>query len=149
MTVSRASLLLWALQALERRIPYVWGGRDPAVGLDCSGFITVPLWLLSMGKLDLRLTHNTDLLWKELPHVQPGDEVAGDVAVYRGANSTGPADVEHVMLYLGHGLVVGQAHGGRANKEAAYSIERRHWTKALRQDYRPDLAGFVRLPLLP
>lgn len=149
MTVSRSALVLWALQALERRIPYLWGGREPSNGLDCSGFITVPLYQLSGGKLDLRATHNTDLLWKELPHVEPGEEQSGDVAVYRGAASTGPHDVEHVMLVAVPGIVVGQAYGGRANTSRVYSLERGHWTKVLRADYRKDLCGFLRLPLLP
>lgn len=149
MTVTRHALILWSLQALERRIPYVWGGRDAGLGLDCSGFITVALYQLSLGSLDFRATHNTDRLWAELPRIRIGDEQPGDVAVYQGAKSTGPDDVEHVMLHVGAGVVVGQAYGGRANTSREYSIQRGHWTRALATSYRGDLCGFLRLPLLP
>ena len=149
MTVSRSAFILWAAQALERKVPYLWGGKESSTGLDCSGFITAPLWQLSHGSLDMRATHNTDRLFKELPHVGIGAEQSGDVACYRGANSTGPSDIEHVMLVLYPGVVVGQAYGGKLNVSKEYSVARGHWTKALRSDYRPDLCGFLRLPLLP
>lgn len=142
--VKRDSLALWAMQALEARIPYVWGGRSMA-GLDCSGFVSFPLWVLSSGGIDLRATHNTDKFWTSFPRVELPEP--GDVALYRGANSTGPDDVEHAMLCVGSGVVVGQAHGGRANTTREFSLERGHWTKAKPMTYRSDLAGFVRLPL--
>lgn len=145
-SVSRHLFLLWCVRALELRIPYVWGGKNVA-GLDCSGFVTVPLWMLSAGAIDLRATHNTDRLWAHFPRIAHGSEQPGDVAVYRGANSIGPEDVEHVMVYLGNGIVVGQAIGGRANVDRSYSEGRGHWTKAMPLHYRPDCCGFVRLPL--
>jgi murein DD-endopeptidase len=146
-------LHLWALKALELRVPYVWGGKDPQVraggpyqsgGLDCSGFITYGLHLVSGP--DWRTTHNTDLLWTRCPRVPKDAARLGDAVLYWG-QSSGPDDVSHVMLYLGGNVVVGQPFGGPANTSAGYSLERGHTTKALPIDYRPDIAGFVRLPI--
>lgn len=139
-----ARLIRWALDRLDRRTPYVWGGKDPSTGLDCSGFVTCALH--HVGGPDWRATHWTDRLWAECEHVDLGQVRPGDAVLYWG-NSTGTKDVSHVMLALDWGMVVGQAYGGPANKTPAYSLERGHWTRVLPLRYRPDVAGAVRLPL--
>jgi murein DD-endopeptidase len=138
-----ARLLRWALEHLERRTPYVWAGKDPTKGLDCSGFVTAGLF--AVGGPDWRLTHNTDRLWAECPLVRLDQARPGDAVLYWG-KSAGPRDVSHVMLYVGEGIVVGQAYGGPENTLPSYSIPRGHWTKVLPLRYRPDVAGAVRLP---
>lgn len=143
--VTRDAFVLWCLDALERRVPYLWGGKG-AGALDCSGFVTFPLFVLSHGAVDMRATHNTDRLWCEFPRVTRPEP--GDVALYFGKGSTGPDDVEHAMVYVGANAVVGQAIGGRANISREWSQSRGHWTKARALHYRNDLAGFVRLPLV-
>lgn len=151
--VSRNQLILWALQAVAHRIPYVWGGKNPLIsrepwptgGLDCSGFVTYALHLL--GGPDWRGSHNTDRLWTTLERIDEVELQPGDLVLYRGKYSTGPNDVEHVMVFVGCGCVVGQAFGGKANTSPGYSIALGHWTKALGLRYRNDVAGFARLPL--
>jgi cell wall-associated NlpC family hydrolase len=137
-----AAMLRWAYEMLARKVPYIWGGKDPAVGLDCSGFVTGAL--LVGGGPDWRHTYNTDALWAHCPHVSEPEP--GDAIIYRGATSSGPADVEHVMLYVGGGLCIGQPYGGHANKTTEYSKARGHWTHILDTNYRSDIAGFVQIP---
>lgn len=151
--------LLWVLERYRARTPYLWGGKDeragasdiyPTGGLDCSGLVTRGLHLA--GGPDCRATHNTDRIWTEWPRIASQIARPGDVVLYRGPSSTGPDDVEHVMVLLvppspgSDGLVVGQAYGGSANTTVAYSLARHHVTQCLPLGYRSGLAGFVRLP---
>ncbi len=80
-------------------IPYVWGGTDPATGLDCSGF-TQHL----MRKFGVELPRvSADQLRmgtpvSDLASAQPGDLLGWD---------TGPRNdgVDHVAVYLGNGMM--------------------------------------------
>ena len=158
MNVERERFFAWCLRQMNAPIPYVWGGKDPRLtphrdwpvgGLDCSGFVTYPLALL--GGPDWRATHNTDKLWAEL---EPTDEpLPGDLALYRGLHPVGPDDVEHVMVYVGtggvplRGMVVGQASGGREDKDPAKSRRMGRVTLMVSTLYREGFAGFRRMPL--
>lgn len=81
-------------------IPYVWGGTDPATGLDCSGF-TQHL----MRRFGVELPRvSADQLRSGAPvanlaAAQPGDLIGWD---------TGPRNVgaDHVAVYLGNGMMV-------------------------------------------
>lgn len=144
--VTREDFVRQCLAQLALRPPYVWGGKSDA-GLDCSGFVTLALHRASKGALDWRQTHNTDALWK-LPRIAlEKDVLHGDLALYWGAHSTGPMDVSHVMVCAGAGIVYGQAYGGPGDTDPVASRAAGKVTQVLPLRYRPDLAGFVRLPL--
>lgn len=81
-------------------IPYVWGGSDPATGLDCSGFTQhlmrrfgVELPRVSADQL------RSGTAVANLAAAQPGDLIGWD---------TGPRNVgaDHVAVYLGNGMMV-------------------------------------------
>lgn len=144
--IHRRSFLRRVYEWMLVRPGYVWGGKS-RTGADCSGFVTGPLFEASDGAIDLRATHNTDRLWTEFPRVSREEALPGDVALYFGEHSTGPDDVSHAMVYLGEGLVCGQAYGGPKDTNAEASRAAGKVTQVLSVDYRPDLAGFVRLPL--
>jgi len=128
--------------------PYRWGGKDPATGLDCSGFITFALWQAT-GK-DFRETHNTDRMWWEwAPARFPR---AGDLAFFGG---TGPNDVDHVMMVLPLDgdvelpeLLVGACGGDRTTTTVREAIRRKACVQ-VRQgtSYRPDFRGYRQVPL--
>jgi cell wall-associated NlpC family hydrolase len=80
-------------------IPYVWGGTDPATGLDCSGFTQhlmrrfgVELPRVSADQL------RTGAPVADLEAARPGDLLGWD---------NGPRNVgaDHVAVYLGNGLM--------------------------------------------
>lgn len=80
-------------------IPYVWGGTDPATGLDCSGFTQdvmrrfgVELPRVSADQL------RTGTPVPSLSAAQPGDLIGWD---------NGPRNVgaDHVAIYLGDGMM--------------------------------------------
>ena len=141
----RRGVLLAALELHREGIAYVWGGKSPEAtnthgwapgGLDCSGFCTHLFWQLSGGKVDVRATHNAELLRQQLTPsfgymAEPGD------LVFYGTES----HASHVMLSLGAGLVVGQAWGDETCHDPAASRGRGFVTKVLPILYRRDCIG--------
>jgi NlpC/P60 family len=89
-----------ALQYLG--VPYLWGGANPKVGLDCSG-----LTMLVYKRLGIKLAHFTGLQWQEGVHVgrnvEPGD------LVFFHPTVLGPG---HVGIYLGGGRFIQAPHTG-------------------------------------
>jgi hypothetical protein len=90
-------------------VPYLWGGANPRVGLDCSG-----LTMLVYGRLGIHLAHFTGLQWQEGTHVgrhvEPGDLVFFEPTVL------GPG---HVGIYLGGGRFIEAPHTGDVVKIAS------------------------------
>lgn len=137
----RSDYLFTALGYLG--VPYLWGGKDPAKGLDCSGLVTHCLWRL--GGADWRHTYNTDRLWDELRETdepKPGD------AVFYGVGGVRP-NPSHVMLWLGaSGLVFG-ATGGGSDTTTLEAAKKRDAKVKFKHShlYRPDFIGFRAMPL--
>lgn len=143
--VQRRTFFRRALELLGARPGYVWGGKT-ANGCDCSGFVTLPLFLA--GGPDLRMSHNTDRLWLDFPRVAKADVLPGDVALYFGEHSTGADDVSHAMLVMPFELVAGMAWGGPGDTDAVVSRLAGKIALVREAAYRSDLAGHVRLPLV-
>lgn len=80
-------------------IPYVWGGTDPATGLDCSGFTQhlMRRFGVALPRVSAdQLRSGTPVA--DLASARPGDLLGWD---------TGPrnAGADHVALYLGNGMM--------------------------------------------
>lgn len=81
-------------------LPYVWGGTDPDVGLDCSGL--VQLVYKNLG-IDLprvsyqQAAEGTPVA--SLAEAQPGDLIAWD-------NSSRNNGVDHIAIYIGDGKMI-------------------------------------------
>jgi cell wall-associated NlpC family hydrolase len=84
-----------ALQyALSRRgDPYVWGAAGPSA-FDCSGLV---LW--AYAQVGISLPHFTGDQWMMGVHVARADLQPGDLVFFY-------ADIGHVGLYIGNGLMV-------------------------------------------
>jgi cell wall-associated NlpC family hydrolase len=84
-----------ALQAaLSRRgDPYVWGAAGPNQ-FDCSGLV---VW--AYGQEGIALPHYTGSLWNSGMHVARADLEPGDLVFFF-------ADISHVGIYVGNGLMV-------------------------------------------
>ncbi|HCU93696.1 MAG TPA: hypothetical protein DHU96_13600 [Actinobacteria bacterium] len=84
-----------ALQyALSRRgDPYVWGAAGPNA-FDCSGLV---LW--AYAQVGISLPHFTGDQWNMGVHVSRADLQPGDLVFFY-------ADIGHVGLYIGNGLMV-------------------------------------------
>jgi peptidoglycan DL-endopeptidase CwlO len=84
-----------ALQAALSRIgdPYVWGAAGPGQ-FDCSGLV---VW--AYAQEGIALPHYTGDLWNSGVHVARNDLEPGDLVFFF-------ADISHVGIYIGNGLMV-------------------------------------------
>jgi hypothetical protein len=84
-------------------VPYVWGGTDPATGLDCSGLTQLVYRQLGV---DLpRVSTDQARVGTEVPNLtqaQPGDLLAFG------------SPVDHVAIYLGNNRMIEAPHPGAA-----------------------------------
>jgi cell wall-associated NlpC family hydrolase len=86
-----AQALRWALT--RRGSPYVWGAAGPHA-FDCSGLV---LW--AYAKVGISLPHFTGEQWNMGVHVGRNQLEPGDLVFFY-------ADLGHVGLYIGNGLMV-------------------------------------------
>jgi soluble lytic murein transglycosylase-like protein len=81
-------------------LPYVWGGTDPKVGLDCSGL--VQLVYKNLGYDLPRVSADQARAGRpvaSMAEAQPGDLIAWD-------NSSRNNGVDHIAIYIGNGKMI-------------------------------------------
>ena len=89
------------LAAAERYlgVPYLWGGTDPATGLDCSGFVQRAF--ADIGVSLPRVSIDQSKQGVEVPggleNAQPGD------LLFWSGNGSGP---NHIAIYVGDGRML-------------------------------------------
>lgn len=83
--------LKWALTRIGD--PYVWAAAGPDA-FDCSGLV---VW--SYAQIGISLEHFTGDLWNEGEHVSRSELQPGDLVFFY-------ADISHVGIYIGNGLMV-------------------------------------------
>ncbi len=112
-----ATAISWAFK--EIGVPYAWGGGNAngptlgfaqgagTVGFDCSG-----LTQFAYAHAGIRLDHYTGSQWNEglrIPSISallPGD------LVFFATDTSNPATIHHVALYIGNGLMIQAPHTG-------------------------------------
>jgi peptidoglycan DL-endopeptidase CwlO len=84
-----------ALKAALTRIgcPYVWAAAGPCA-FDCSGLV---VW--AYAQVGITLEHFTGDLWNEVVHIPYSQVQPGDLVFFY-------ADISHVGIYVGNGLMV-------------------------------------------
>ena len=84
-----------ALRAAMTRVGdwYVWGAAGPST-FDCSGLV---VW--AFAQVGISLPHYTGSLWNSGMHVSRADLEPGDLVFFF-------ADISHVGIYIGNGLMV-------------------------------------------
>jgi hypothetical protein len=87
-------------------VPYLWGGTDPAKGLDCSGFTQLVFGNLG---IDLPRTSSQQATSGQavasLDDARPGDLVFFD-------HSSGRPGIDHVGIYVGDGKMIAAPRSG-------------------------------------
>jgi cell wall-associated NlpC family hydrolase len=77
----------------QRGKPYIWGAAGPSA-YDCSGLV---IW--AFAQEGISLPHYTGSLWNSGMHVSRADLEPGDLVFFF-------ADLSHVGIYVGNGLMV-------------------------------------------
>ena len=84
--------LKWALTRAAAHCPYVWAAAGPCA-FDCSGLV---MW--AYAHVGISLLHFTGDQWNEIVHVPRSELKPGYLMFFY--------NLDHVGLYLGHGLMV-------------------------------------------
>ena len=94
-------------EALTRRgDPYVWGAAGPSQ-FDCSGLV---VW--AFAQEGVALPHYTGSLWNSGMHIARNDLEPGDLVFFG-------ADISHVGIYVGNGLMLDAPYTGAVAGRAA------------------------------
>jgi peptidoglycan DL-endopeptidase CwlO len=103
-TASEASAVAEASKYLG--VPYVWGGTDPAKGLDCSGFTK-----LVFGNLGIDLPRvSSQQATAGRPVASLADARPGDMVFFD--HSSGRPGIDHVGIYIGNGKMIAAPKAG-------------------------------------
>jgi cell wall-associated NlpC family hydrolase len=84
-------------------VPYVWGGANPATGLDCSG-----LTMVVYAQLGIQLPHYAAAQFAMFPKLDPSQLEPGDLVFFE-PKADGPG---HVAIYAGGDRIIEAPHTG-------------------------------------
>lgn len=110
-------------------VPYVWGGKSPDTGFDCSGFVCWVINHSGVGNVG-RLTANG--LLGICGRVPNSEAKPGDLVFFQGTNGN-VGGASHVGIYIGGGQMI---HAGKPVKITSINSSY----------YQKHLLGFGRLP---
>lgn len=85
--------------------PYVWGGTDPATGLDCSGFTQLALRQVGVHLPRISAAQANSGQRTNINKLQIGDLVAWD-------NSARNNGADHIAIYMGNGQIIEEPRPG-------------------------------------
>ena len=98
-----------AVSAAEKflGVPYLWGGTDPAQGVDCSGLVQDVF-----AKLGINLPRTSqEQATAGVPVAGLADAQPGDLVFFPGSDGTAAAP-GHVGIYIGNGEMIDAPHTG-------------------------------------
>lgn len=75
-------------------IKYVWGGKTPSPGFDCSGLVSYG----AKKSIGVNLTGNAQDIYNQTEHISLSEAVPGDLVFFKAA---GDSRISHVGIYLG------------------------------------------------
>ncbi|MGZ4959458.1 MAG: C40 family peptidase [Methylomonas sp.] len=107
--------------------PYVWGGKSPIEGFDCSGLV-----YYVYSKQGIRLPRDTWSLANQLPSVQINERQPGDLVFF---NTTRP--FSHVGIYVGEDRFV-HAPSARTGRVMMSDLKQPYWRERLVAVRRPQ-----------
>lgn len=120
--------------------PYIWGGSEPRVGFDCSGFI---IWILQVFEVLPSGDWNANGLMNRL--TRTSSPKSGDLCFYGKSGAT------HVMMYIGRlngqDMCVGASGGGSETTTVEEAKHKNAQVKVKPVAYRSDFIGFCDIGL--
>ncbi|QPK62787.1 C40 family peptidase [Methylomonas sp. LL1] len=107
--------------------PYVYGGKSPREGFDCSGLV-----VYVYDQQGLRLPRTTQSLARQLPGVNPDQRLPGDLLFF---NTDKP--FSHVGIYVGDDNFV-HAPSARTGRVMLSSLRQPYWRERFMAVRRPQ-----------
>ena len=111
---------------------YVWGGKTPVPGFDCSGLVT----FTAKKSLNLDLKGNAQDIYNQTKQVSLSDALPGDLIFFKGDSDT---RITHVGIYLGknpgkndfgnQNLFLNAASGGPRTGVIVSGLNENYWKK--------------------
>ncbi|MCI7799645.1 MAG: NlpC/P60 family protein [Spirochaetia bacterium] len=111
---------------------YVWGGKTPVPGFDCSGLVT----FTAKKSLNLDLKGNAQDIYNQTKPVLLSDALPGDLIFFKGDTDT---RITHVGIYLGknpgkndfgnQNLFLNAASGGPRTGVIVSGLNENYWKK--------------------
>ena len=111
---------------------YVWGGKSPVPGFDCSGLVT----FTAKKSLNLDLKGNAQDIYNQTKPVALSDALPGDLIFFKGDTDT---RITHVGIYLGknpgkndfgnQNLFLNAASGGPRTGVIVSGLNENYWKK--------------------
>lgn len=83
--------------------PYVWAGKSPATGFDCSGLVTYCMKNALGINVDPYYTNATMVYSGFCNPISESIACAGDIMFWKGTYGTNPNAITHVGIYCGNG----------------------------------------------
>lgn len=128
----RKSLLALAMKLRDTR--YVYGGRDPSSGFDCSGFVSY----VFANALGVQLPRNSASQFMTGLKISRADMQPGDLVFFR---TSGKHRISHVGIYISNGRFI---HSPAAGKSVEISsLSKGYWAKRFAGAKRPDAIAHV------
>lgn len=132
-------LALFATELLG--VPYVWGGNNPMEGLDCSGFVQIPLKKVKI--LDKNTDYSSQSLYYFLkdqgyPDSEPGE----DVILFFGEDVD---HITHIAIAITDILMIEAANGSRRMRLPQHAIDKQAKVEYNFIDRRNDLVAAIKV----
>ncbi|MGY3725460.1 bifunctional lytic transglycosylase/C40 family peptidase [Granulicatella balaenopterae] len=108
--------------------PYVWGGKNPSQGFDCSGLVS---WGLK--QIGINVTAYTVSQYNATVPVAYGDERPGDIIFFKGTYGT-PNFVSHVGFYIDANTMYDSNSSG---------VGYHTWNNAYWKQYSPEVRRII------
>lgn len=133
-------LIQTALSTLNK--PYIWGGKSPLLGFDCSGLIEYILRSVGMDPAGIQ---NSQMLYDYFKlHGVQGSPDAGALVFY-GKNLS---DISHVAFMLDEIRVIEAGGGNETTISFEKSIEKNAYVRIRPYTHRPDVLAIIH-PIYP
>lgn len=75
-------------------IPYLWGGKTPRPGLDCSGLVTYA----AKKSLGVDLSGNAQMIYNKVKPISIDNAIPGDLVFFKGQSDS---RITHIGIFLG------------------------------------------------
>lgn len=131
------NLVLTALQFL--RIPYIYGGKNPLIGLDCSGLVCEILH--SAGLLPWDFQSNAQGIYDHFKEKAVDGEIAAGSLSFYGKSLT---QIDHVGFLIDTHLMVEAGHGDPSLLTIDLAVKKGAYSRVRPFNYRKDLIKILR-----